>query len=127
MQETLYKAVKGFCFFIVIGLCGSGLARAQSASASSQVESGAKVYQQWCVECHNDRGFGTASLERRYHGTVPANLEQRRDLNGALIRYVVRNGMSFMPFFRKTEVSDQELDALSAYLSSDPALRPRLK
>jgi (+)-pinoresinol hydroxylase len=30
----------------------------------------------------------------------------------------VRTGVSVMPFFRKTEISDQELDALAAYLST---------
>lgn len=118
--------MKAFFCLIAIGLCGSGYARAQSAASSVQVESGAKIYEQWCVECHDSRGFGTASLERRYHGTVPAVLAQRRDLNDSLIRYVVRNGMSFMPFFRKTEISDKDLNALSAFLTSDPMLRPRL-
>jgi hypothetical protein len=54
---------------------------------------------------------------------VPAVLDQRRDLNSAFIDYVVRNGMSFMPSFRKTEITNQELAALSAYLTSDPTLR----
>lgn len=110
---------------VVAALCGSGYAQAQSAAASAQVESGAKVYQYWCVECHNARGFGTLSLERRYQGAVPAILDQRRDLNSAFVDYVVRNGMSFMPSFRKTEITNQELAALSAYLTSDPTLRPR--
>jgi mono/diheme cytochrome c family protein len=108
-------------------LCGPSYTLAQSELEGPKVEIGAKIYQQRCVECHNDRGFGTVSLERRYHGTVPAILDQRRDLNGIFIRYAVRKGVSFMPFFRKTEISDQEFDALSAYLSSDPTLRPRLK
>jgi mono/diheme cytochrome c family protein len=29
----------------------------------------------------------------------------------------VRNGVYVMPFFRKTEISDAELEALAAYLS----------
>jgi hypothetical protein len=29
----------------------------------------------------------------------------------------VRTGVSVMPFFRKTEISDAELDALSKYLA----------
>jgi hypothetical protein len=29
----------------------------------------------------------------------------------------VRNGITIMPFFRKTEVSDSDLDALIAYLT----------
>lgn len=110
---------------IVVGLCGSNYALAQSAADSAQIESGAKIYQYWCVECHNARGFGTVSLQRRYQGAIPAILEERRDLNSAFIQYVVRTGMSFMPSFRKTEITNQELAALSAYLTGDAALRTR--
>ncbi len=34
-----------------------------------------------------------------------------------LIRTFVRNGITIMPFFCKTEVSDTDLDALVAYLA----------
>ena len=34
-----------------------------------------------------------------------------------LVRTFVRNGITIMPFFRKTEVSDTDLDALVAYLA----------
>ena len=110
---------------VAMAFCGSGYADAQSVPASEQVDSGAKIYQRWCIECHNARGLGTLSLERRYQGAMPAILDQRRDLNSAFVSYVVRNGMSFMPSFRKTEISNQELAALSAYLTSDPTLHPR--
>ena len=110
---------------VAIVLCGSGYAQAQSPPASSQVDSGAKIYQYWCVECHNARGLGTLYLGKRYQGAVPAILDQRRDLNSDFVGYVVRNGISFMPSFRKTEISNEELAALSAYLTSDPTLRTR--
>ena len=34
-----------------------------------------------------------------------------------LTRQVVRRGISVMPFFRKTEISDKDLEALAAYLA----------
>ena len=34
-----------------------------------------------------------------------------------LVKAVVRTGVSVMPFFRKTEVSDADLNALAAYLA----------
>jgi len=117
--------MKAFLCFAVIALCAVGFAQAQSVEDSAQIESGAKIYHYWCVECHNARGFGTRSLESRYQGAIPAILDQRRDLNSAFIGYVIRNGMSFMPSFRKTEITNQELAALSAYLTSDPTLRTR--
>lgn len=47
---------------------------------------------------------------------VPAALEDRRDLTPESIRLFVRQGVAMMPFARKTEVSDADLDALIAYL-----------
>jgi len=53
----------------------------------------------------------------QYQGTLPALLEERTDMSPELIRTLVRNGITIMPFFRKTEVSDTDLDALVAYLT----------
>lgn len=129
MRSRLLATVigsKGLVCLVATALCASGYARAQSATdLAAQVERGAKVYEQWCSGCHNVRGFATVSLKRRYQDLVPAILDERRDLNDALIRHVVRNGMSFMPFFRKTEITDQELAVLITYLTAEPALRPR--
>jgi hypothetical protein len=44
-------------------------------------------------------------------------LDERKDLTPAFVEYFVRNGASVMPFFRKTEISQRDLDALAAYLS----------
>jgi len=115
--------MKAVPYLVAIVSCGWGYAQAQSPPASAQVASGAKIYQYWCIECHNARGLGTLYLGKRYKGEVPAILDQRRNLNSDYVGYVVRNGISFMPNFRKTEISNQELAALSAYLTSDPTLR----
>jgi hypothetical protein len=48
---------------------------------------------------------------------VPAVLDQRSDLVPEFIEVIVRQGISFMPQFRKTEVSDADLQALTAYLT----------
>jgi mono/diheme cytochrome c family protein len=101
--------------------------RAQEPSvAVADIQAGAVVYRQWCADCHGPgRLPGTSALQRKYQGAIPAALEQRRDMPDALIRSVVRSGMSFMPSFRKTEITDRELALLSAYLTSDMALRAR--
>jgi mono/diheme cytochrome c family protein len=44
-------------------------------------------------------------------------LEERRDLSPELIRAAVRNGITVMPQFRKTELSDSQLEAIIAYLT----------
>ena len=48
---------------------------------------------------------------------MPALLEKRTDLTPQLIKTYVRNGISVMPIFRKTEISDADLDAIAAYLT----------
>jgi mono/diheme cytochrome c family protein len=93
-----------------------------TASASQKTEviaRGSAVYQANCEACHGI-GIGrngTAALERKYLGTLPAVLTDRRDLTPEFVKVIVRNGISFMPRFRKTEISDQDLAALGRYLS----------
>jgi hypothetical protein len=53
-------------------------------------------------------------------GTDAGVLERRRDLSGAYIHAVVRNGLLEMPPMRPTEVSDAELDALIRFLGASP-------
>jgi cytochrome c5 len=95
-----------------------GVAVAQGLSG---VALGKKVYDKWCMSCHGEGSSGhpgTLALTTRYQGRVPANLEQRTDLNVDLVKHYVRHGISMMPFFRKTEISDAELAALGEYLAS---------
>ena len=83
---------------------------------------GDEVFQHWCAPCHapGSRHPGTSALEVLYKGIKPAPLEQRTDLTPALTRVFVRTGVSIMPPFRKTEISDADLDALAAYLAPKP-------
>jgi len=61
---------------------------------------------------------GTFALELRYKGTKPALLEERTDLTPEAVAAFVRHGGGgFMPPFRPTEVSDEDLKAVGAYLS----------
>jgi hypothetical protein len=63
---------------------------------------------------------GTQQLGIKYRGSdVPPVLDERTDLVPEFIEVIVRQGISFMPQFRKTEVSDADLEALSAYLTRD--------
>jgi mono/diheme cytochrome c family protein len=85
----------------------------------TQVQQGRVVFEKWCAPCHapGPGHPGTAALDALYKGKRPGALEQRTDLTPPLVKQFVRKGVSVMPFFRKTEVSDAELDALGAYLS----------
>ncbi len=88
-----------------------------AAPDDSQIERGHKVYDKWCFPCHGT-GVGkpgTDSLRQR--GQNPAVLEERTDLTAPTIKTFVRHGVLFMPTFRKTEISDADLDAIAAYLT----------
>ncbi len=92
---------------------------APASKTTTPIERGAVVFQGRCEICHGkgiDRA-GTISLGFKYKGDRPALLEERRDLSPEVVRFYVRTGVAMMPPFRKTEVSDTELDDLAAYLS----------
>ena len=88
-------------------------------SQDDAARKGQQVYQKWCSPCHAPGANmpGTAALEFHYKGSKPAVLEERTDLTAAMVKGVVRNGVYVMPRFRKTEISDADLDAVSAYLT----------
>lgn len=86
----------------------------------SPVERGAAVFNNLCSVCHSKdvrNAPGTRSLQFKYQGKLPTALEDRTDLTAAFVKLCVRKGVATMPFFRKTEISDNDLDALAAYLS----------
>lgn len=93
----------------------SGMARAQTAAE----QRGQVVYTKWCAPCHaSGPGHpGTQSLEIKYRGELPAVLEDRDDLTPDFVRTLVREGILMMAPFRKTEVTDAELDDIAAYLT----------
>jgi len=96
-----------------------GLALIGFAALTSAAEpAGRQVFQKWCAPCHapGPNHPGTAALDALYDNARPGALEQRTDLTGSMIRRAVRQGAFSMPFFRKTEISDADLDALAEYL-----------
>jgi mono/diheme cytochrome c family protein len=90
-----------------------------SAAESPQQQKGRQVFEKWCTPCHAaGPGYpGTTAIAALYKGAKPAALEERTDLTPEIVKQFVRKGVSVMPFFRKTEISDAELDALAAYLA----------
>jgi mono/diheme cytochrome c family protein len=97
-------------------LCAASSSMAQE---SAELQRGKQVFDYWCAACHGDGPGkpGTGALSALYDGQKPALLEERTDLVPELTRTFVRTGVSIMPFFRKTEISDADLDALAAYLA----------
>ena len=95
---------------------------AAAPAAAQQASDGKAVFDKWCAPCHGDGPGkpGTNALQALYKGAKPALLEKRTDLPPELTKQFVRTGVSVMPFFRKTEISDAELDALAKYLAHQP-------
>jgi len=95
------------------------LAPQAAAAQESVTERGRQVYDKWCTPCHGagEGKPGTISAAALYKGTKPAVLAERTDLTPAGIKMAVRSGVFVMPRFRKTEVTDVELDAIVAYLT----------
>jgi (+)-pinoresinol hydroxylase len=106
-----------------IAAVAAAVLAAGAASAQEQVprqsERGAEVFDYWCAPCHDPgpRHPGTQALDALYKGSKPGALEERSDLVPALTEAFVRSGVSIMPPFRKTEISDEDLAALAAYLA----------
>ncbi len=93
------------------------------AAASEQYAKGKtpgqEVFNRNCAACHADGAKfpGTVALTTRYAGAKPGALEDRKDLTPEMVRYFVRNGISIMPGYRKTQITDKELSDLADYLS----------
>ena len=90
-------------------------------SRAELIARGEAVYEYWCNACHGPEMLkpGTAALAIKYQGALPAALTERTDMVPEFVEQMVRQGISMMPFFRPTEVSDADLDALTAFLTDN--------
>lgn len=90
-------------------------------SRSALLERGEDIYQYWCNACHGPEMLkpGTAALAAKYQDALPAALLERTDLTAEFVAFYVRQGISMMPFFRPTEISNADLEALTAFLSQN--------
>lgn len=108
-----------------LGLAAAACVAQAKDDPASRIEAGRQLYELHCVACHGAGPgvppfpglAGTAALGAKYGGAKPALLTERTDLTPELVTHFVRQGVSVMPFYRKTEISDAELAALGAYLS----------
>jgi mono/diheme cytochrome c family protein len=103
--------------------------RAAAALKDPREQRGKEVFHERCAACHGAIPKetigppylplmpGTQALQARYQGAKPAELEQRNDLTAEFVSVIVRSGLNSMPFFRPTELNDEDLSALNAYLT----------
>lgn len=119
------KVIKGgaLCWLVGLAVLAAAAPAFAQDDASGDVERGKQVYERSCAMCHGPGLHGrrllpgTAALQVKYGGKLPAVLDERTNLSAAYVERVVRRGLEGMPFFRPTEVTNQELRDLAAYLS----------
>ena len=80
------------------------------------VQRGEALFNENCSLCHGERGHATTLLGKRL-GPENAVLESRTNLNADLVRHVVRHGINSMPWFRRAELSERELESIISYLT----------
>lgn len=124
MSARSITSMRSITFAVALAALACGLAViapvVQEASAQTAAQArGKEVYDHWCAPCHaaGPGHPGTQSLEIKYRGELPPVLEDREDLTPAFVRTMVRDGILMMAPFRKTEVTDAELDDIAAYLA----------
>ena len=108
----------------LVGLAAFATAQGAEPQPADAAARGKAQFDRNCAPCHGaDRGDfgramlpGTDALRIKYQGRLPALLTQRTDLTPEIIRTFVRKGTWSMPPFRKTEISDAEIDEISAYI-----------
>lgn len=117
MDKLLRRAFLGLTL-----VASTQIALAQDSDAALR---GKAKFDHSCAPCHGkepgDDGRemlpGTHSLKIKYGDTLPAALEDRTDLTSEVISVFVRMGAWSMPPFRKTELSDKEIDDIASYIA----------
>ncbi|WP_229261985.1 c-type cytochrome [Duganella guangzhouensis] len=88
----------------------------------------AALFAKHCLSCHaaGPGHPGTMALAIKYKDTEqPAVLQERKDPSSELVKVFVRYGASAMPFFRRTEIRDDELLQIKGYMQPrEPNVRP---
>ncbi len=108
-----------------IGVLLAANAFAADAPADHSAKHGNAVFQHSCAPCH---GYGggddgrkllpaPTALTLKYKGAKSPYLEERDDLPYPVLVTFVRYGTWSMPGFRKTEVTDDDVQAIAAYLA----------
>lgn len=93
---------------------------AGNSVAPADIHDGKTLFELYCIACHGaGPGHpGTMRLQERV-GEEQAALLDRDNLPPEYIKLVVREGFKLMPPFRLSEISDKQLDELTAYITGE--------
>jgi mono/diheme cytochrome c family protein len=117
-----------FCIGLTV-LCAASFAAKPDQKAL--IGQGRQTFEHLCKPCHG-HGAGDdgremlpapTALTLKYGGSKSPYLEERADLPYPALRVFVRRGSWSMPAFRKTEITDQEIEAVAAYLQDSSRKR----
>jgi (+)-pinoresinol hydroxylase len=96
-------------------------------ASDNAVARGAAVYEARCAYCHDPLPEGSPigmlpgvdQLTLKYRGELSPYITERRELaNFEVLRTFLRSGAGSMPPFRRTEITDDDIAALAAFLGS---------
>lgn len=104
--------MKTVVVMIVVSFCANAAGADELTVSQTK---GQAIFRESCAFCHGERGHATTLLAKRL-GQENALLEGRTNLTPELIRHVVRRGINSMPWYRRAELSDQDLDLVTSYL-----------
>jgi mono/diheme cytochrome c family protein len=102
----------------VAASCAALAATLVPVAAQEPAVDGKALYQSQCATCHSagERMPGTLALAVKY-GSARSPVLDAEPVAAALVKLAVRRGVNAMPSFRKTEISDAELEAIAVYLA----------
>jgi mono/diheme cytochrome c family protein len=120
-MKCLASSESGWALSMVLAAALTTSAQAADTASQTPVSSGRAVYEHWCAPCHapGPGHPGTQSLQLKYAGKLPAVLLERTDLSPQAVAVFVRQGVLLMAPFRKTEITDADLAALTAYVAGN--------
>jgi (+)-pinoresinol hydroxylase len=93
----------------------------RQGEAADAVQRGEQLFEKYCVPCHGRENAATRILKEKYQDKIPAALQDRTDLSAEFVKTFVRIQTPRMSAFRPTELSNEELAAVAAYLSRNNA------
>lgn len=113
----------GLLLTLVLGIvtgCSSAPSLAQDGPSQASINRGQETYDLWCGTCHAaGEGYAGTQMLTLTRAEGLGVMKDNDTLTDAYIELVVRKGLGMMPVFRKTEITDAQLNDLLAYLGSD--------
>lgn len=99
--------------------------QAPPPGGTQQVETGFRIYREWCVMCHAPPGRPAPPMAKGLNPEAPDLVEAAEEMSPAELFWVTRNGIRFtgMPAWAATLSDAQMWDAV-AFMKTLPQMKP---